>query len=63
VNFCHFVFKKNLGATWSRELVGKFSKNSPHFEEESYEIAQNFGRIGQISIFCLLKSPYLTNAF
>jgi hypothetical protein len=57
-----FLFQ-NLGATWSRELVGKFSKNSPHFEEESYAIAQIFGRIGQISISCLLKSPYLTNAF
>lgn len=41
----------------------KFFKKLTTFEEESYEIAQIFGRIVQISIFCLLKSPYLTNAF
>jgi hypothetical protein len=26
-----------------RELFGKFPKKSPHFEEESYEIAKNAG--------------------
>jgi hypothetical protein len=28
-----------------RELSGKFPKKSPHFEEESCEIAKNVGRI------------------
>jgi hypothetical protein len=33
-------------ATWSEEPCGKFTKRSPHFEEESYEITKMFGGIG-----------------
>jgi len=33
-------------ATRSKELFGKFTKGSPHFEKKSYEIAKTFGGIG-----------------
>jgi hypothetical protein len=60
--FSPFCYLKKSQATWSRELFGKFSqKNPPYFKEESCEMAKIFGAFGQISIFHLLKSPYLAN--
>jgi hypothetical protein len=41
------IFKnENSQATWSRELLGKFSKKLLHFEEFVFEIAKNFGGFG-----------------
>jgi len=63
------MLKKESLATWSWELVGKFSKKLQHFtfhisKEESYEIAKTFEEFGQIFLaFPLLKSPYLANRF
>jgi hypothetical protein len=34
-------------------ILGNFPKKSPNFEEESYEIAKNFGGFGQIFRFLL----------
>ncbi len=44
---CHFAIKNQSQATLSRELLKKNSKESPHFEEESYEIAKIFRGFGQ----------------
>jgi hypothetical protein len=45
--------KKKARATMSRENFGKFSKRSPHLEEESCEIVKIFGGFGQIFNFLL----------
>ncbi len=42
------LLKKKSQATVSRELFEKSPKNSPHFEEEGYEIIKIFEGIGQI---------------
>jgi hypothetical protein len=54
-----FYYKTKSQATWSRERSGKFAKQSPHFEEESYEIVMVFEGFGQIFRLLLLKSPYI----
>ncbi len=62
VKFHHFATKKKSQATWSREILGNFTKEQPHFEGlEIYEMAQIFGGFGQISSFLLLKSSHLAN--
>jgi hypothetical protein len=37
----HFAKKKSQ-ATWSREMLGKFSKKSSNFKEKSFEIVNFF---------------------
>jgi hypothetical protein len=48
-------YQHGQGNSW------KFSKKSPHFEEESYEIPNISGGFGQSSGFLLLKLAYLAS--
>jgi hypothetical protein len=48
--FAILLFKKTSQATWSNELIEKFPKKLPHFEEKSFEISKIFGGCGQILV-------------
>jgi hypothetical protein len=42
---------------------GKFPKNLPQFQEESYETTRIFGGFGQISIVLLLRCTFFFKRF
>jgi hypothetical protein len=55
--------EKRSQATVARELFEINPKNSPHFEEEGYEIVKIFEGIGQICSCSLWKLSYLISRF
>jgi hypothetical protein len=62
-SFRHFAGKKSPKATVSRELLEKIPKNSPHLEEEGYEIVKIFEGIGQICSCSFWKLSYSISRF